>query len=339
MDPGDPRSRHVDHFLDVVERLQPRAFVMENVPGLEQMGVKEQVLEDLTLNGVYSVRAQVVDAADFGVPQTRRRILFTGVHSSLGLEPPVLHGSGASAAFYLQRQNGDGRARYRLRANRELFASDEELKDPENAIFVTAEQAIGDLEMLKAGERCDTLETTQLPAPSSKYQRRMRVGLGAIITNTSVPRINEDTKLRLAKLPPGGNFRDLPVELTERYLTGALWGPSNGSGKLGRRHYYAYRRLHPNLWSWTLNTKADAVYHYSRRRALSVREFARLQSFPDRFVFTTDPRSGELPGRIDGGAAHSKYRQVGNAVPPLLARAIATQLVAVLTSARVPMTA
>jgi DNA (cytosine-5)-methyltransferase 1 len=167
----------------------------------------------------------------------------------------------------------------------------------------------------------------------------MRIGVGSVITNTSVPRINEDTKLRLAKLPPGGNFRDLPVELTERYLTGALWGPSNGSGKLGRRHFYAYRRLHPNLWSWTLNTKADAVYHYSRRRALSVREFARLQSFPDRFVFTTDPRSGELPGRIDGGAAHSKYRQVGNAVPPLLARAIATQLVAVLTSARVPMTA
>jgi DNA (cytosine-5)-methyltransferase 1 len=335
----DPRNSLYREFVRIVDKLEPRAFVMENVPGLEQMGVKEQVLEDLTLNGVYSVRAQVVDAADFGVPQTRRRILFTGVHSSLGLEPPVLHGSGATSAFYLERQNGDSRVRYRLRANRELFASDEQLKDPENAIFVTAEQAIGDLEMLKAGERCDTLEATQLQAPSSEYQRRMRVGLGAIITNTSVPRINEDTKLRLAKLPPGGNFRDLPVELTERYLTGALWGPSNGSGKLGRRHYYAYRRLHPNLWSWTLNTKADAVYHYSRRRALSVREFARLQSFPDRFVFTTDPRSGELPGRIDGGAAHSKYRQVGNAVPPLLARAIATQLVAVLTSARVPMTA
>lgn len=335
----DPRNSLYREFVRMVDKLEPRAFVMENVPGLEQMGVKEQVLEDLTLNGTYSVRAQVVDAADFGVPQTRRRILFIGVHSSLGLEPPVLNGSGASSAFYLERQNGDGRARYKLRANRELFASDEQLRDPENAIFVTAEQAIGDLEMLKAGERCDTLETAQLPAPSSEYQRRMRIGLGAMIGNTSVPRINEDTKLRLAKLPPGGNYRDLPVELTERYLTGALWGPSNGSGKLGRRHYYAYRRLHPNLWSWTLNTKADAVYHYSRRRALSVREFARLQSFPDRFVFTTDPRSGELPGRIDGGAAHSKYRQVGNAVPPLLARAIATQLVAVLTSARVPMSA
>ena len=65
------------------------------------------------------------------------------------------------------------------------------------------------------------------------------------------------------------------------------------------------------------------MYHYEKARALSVREFARLQSFPDTFVFTTDPRKGQLPGRIDGGAAHSRYRQAGNAVPPLLARAIA----------------
>jgi DNA (cytosine-5)-methyltransferase 1 len=57
-----------------------------------------------------------------------------------------------------------------------------------------------------------------------------------------------------------------------------------------------------------------------------VREFARLQSFPDRFVFTTDPRKGPLPGRIDGGAAHSRYRQAGNAVPPLLAAAAADAL-------------
>jgi DNA (cytosine-5)-methyltransferase 1 len=162
----------------------------------------------------------------------------------------------------------------------------------------------------------------------------MRQGVGEAIQNISVPRINADTRIRLSKLPPGGNFRDLPDELTRRYITGDLWGPSNGTGRLGRRHYYAYRRLHPGIWSWTLNTKADSVYHYRRPRALSVREFARLQSFPDRFVFTTDPRPGELPGRIDGGAAHSRYRQAGNAVPPLLARAIAMKLASLLSSKR-----
>ena len=95
------------------------------------------------------------------------------------------------------------------------------------------------------------------------------------------------------------------------------------TGRLSRRHFYAYRRLHPDIWAWTLNTKGDSVYHYEEARSLSVREFARLQSFPDRFTFTTDQRKGMIEGRHDGGPAHSRYRQVGNAVPPLLAKAVA----------------
>lgn len=326
----DPRNSLYREFVRILDKLEPQAFVMENVPGLEQMGVREQILDDLALNGIYNVRSQVVDAADFGVPQTRKRIIFVGTHTSLGVEPPILAGSGATEYFGIERRNGNQRVRYRVVSQRELFAPIDRLKDADDNVFVTAEQAISDLAGLKAGETCDVMPTSELRPPSSEYQRRLRIGLGDSIRNISVPRINSDTKLRLSKLPPGGNVHDLPKEFTRRYLSGELWGPSNGSGRLGRRHYYAYRRLHPGLWSWTLNTKADSVYHYRHPRALSVREFARLQSFPDRFTFTTDPRSGELPGRIDGGAAHSRYRQVGNAVPPLLARAIAERLVAVL---------
>ena len=151
----------------------------------------------------------------------------------------------------------------------------------------------------------------------------MREGAGSIIHNIQVPRINEDTSLRLRSIPQGGNHRDLPERLLGRYLTGQRWGQDNGSGRLSRRHFYAYRKLHPGIWAWTLNTKADSAYHYSVNRALSVREFARIQSFPDRFVFTTDSARGLVAGRIDGGPAHSRYRQVGNAVPPLLAQAVA----------------
>jgi DNA (cytosine-5)-methyltransferase 1 len=160
----------------------------------------------------------------------------------------------------------------------------------------------------------------------------MRMDDCAEVKNLSVPRINQDTALRLENIPSGGNYRDLPIDLTARYISGQKWGQDNGSGKLSRKHFYAYRRLHPLIWAWTLNTKADSVYHYKHPRALSVREFARLQSFPDNFVFTTDKRKGFLPGRHDGGAAHSKYRQVGNAVPPLMARAIALRLLVAISS-------
>jgi DNA (cytosine-5)-methyltransferase 1 len=324
----DPRNSLYREFVAVVAAVQPKAFVMENVPGLEQMGVKEQVISDLSLEGEYVVRAQALDAADFGVPQTRRRIVFTGMHRSLRKEPPLIQGSGATGALSLARRNGSYPIRYRVQA----AAADagrvwsERLADPSDLTVVTAEQAIGDFARLRAGSRADALPLGALPEAASAYQRLMRAGLEAEVLNTSVPRINADTVLRLKGIPKGGNHRDLPEELLDRYLTGARWGPDAGNGRLSRRHYYAYRRLHPGFWCWTLNTKADSVYHYRVARALSVREFARIQSFPDRFVFTTDPRGGMLPGRIDGGATHSRYRQAGNAVPPLLARVIAEAL-------------
>jgi DNA (cytosine-5)-methyltransferase 1 len=208
----------------------------------------------------------------------------------------------------------------------------EALADPENLSAVTALQALSDLASLAIGNRDDALDWSALPAPASAYQRMMREGAGQRVTNVQVPRINPDTRLRLEGIPQGGNHRDLDERLLDRFLTGQRWGQDNGSGKLSRKHFYAYRRLHPGMWAWTLNTKADSVYHYEAARALSVREFARLQSFPDRFVFTSDPRRGMIPGRHDGGPAHSRYRQVGNAVPPLLAKNVAQSLMAELNA-------
>ena len=70
----DSRNSLYREFVRVIAETKPQAFVMENVTGMEQMGVREQIAEDLSLSGEYAVRSQVVDAADFGVPQTRKRL-------------------------------------------------------------------------------------------------------------------------------------------------------------------------------------------------------------------------------------------------------------------------
>jgi DNA (cytosine-5)-methyltransferase 1 len=321
----DPRNALYKEFVDVVSRVQPAAFLMENVTGIDQMGFREQIRSDLELTGEYRVLPQVIDAADVGTPQTRKRLIFIGVKKSLGVDPPLVEQSGITRAMSLDRVVRRGRSRYDVGYLDDMFAPDliARLRNPDDLTAVTAAQALSDLCGLPMGNRRDALPYKDMGLVQSAYQRMMREGAGDEIHNVQVPRLREDTALRLNAIPPGGNHRDLPEELTQRNLTGERWGPENGTGLLSRRHFYAYRRLHPDIWSWTLNTKADSVYHYEAVRSLSVREFARLHSFPDRFVFTTDPRPGPLLGRVDGGAAHSRYRQVGNAVPPLLARACA----------------
>jgi DNA (cytosine-5)-methyltransferase 1 len=304
------------------------AFVMENVTGIDQMRVREQIAADLSVEGEYDVLPQVVDAANFGVPQTRKRLLFVGVRAHTGMTPPLLSGSRATDSLALARFTSSRRARYQLVVEQHScgIRLGKALQNPDDLVVVTAADAISDLAGLPVGHRNDSVPYGELPEPVSAYQRLMRYGAGSNVANVQVPRINRDTELRLRGIPQGGNYRDLRDRLLERYITGQRWGQDNGTGRLSRKHFYAYRRLHPALWAWTLNTKADSVYHYDVPRALSVREFARLQSFPDRFVFTTDPRRGMIEGRHDGGPAHSRYRQAGNAVPPLLAKYVAQSL-------------
>ncbi|WP_218128405.1 DNA cytosine methyltransferase [Rhodospira trueperi] len=325
----DPRNSLYREFVSILKKTIPPVFAMENVTGIEQMGVHNQIREDLSIDGEYKVSYQIVDAADFGVPQTRKRVIFIGVHHSMRIENSFLTGSNVTSLLSMSRQIKNDRVIYRVLHNNDTFGVQayQDLNNPESLLAVTVSDAISDLSNLPVGNRNDSMDYRELPGPSSAYQKMMRQGCAQQISNVQVPRINSDTVLRLRAIPQGGNYRDLEGELLNRYLTDHRWGQSNGSGKLSRRHFYAYRRLHPSIWAWTLNTKADSVYHYNAYRALSVREFARIQSFPDRFVFTTDPRSGQLEGRHPGGPAHSRYRQAGNAVPPLLAKRLALMLV------------
>jgi DNA (cytosine-5)-methyltransferase 1 len=322
----DPRNSLYREFVAILRRVRPRTFIMENVPGLANLGggkIRDQILEDLTLDGEYRVASRVIDAADHGVPQTRLRVIFVGVRADLNFDPRFPSPPNVARLIYLER--AQLRAGYQLTSAPSLLAKTarEKLLDPENTEYVSVFQAIGDLLHIRPsgkklrGPTDDTL--SYAVAPKSAYQRARRKGSRELF-NIDCPYIREDTVSRLLAVPQGGNFRDIPDELAKRYLNGTKWGPELGRDTLSRKYFFAYRKLHPKYFSWTLNTKADCVYHYSRPRALTVREFARLHSFDDTYRFI----AGDL---------HSRYRQVGNAVPPLLARAIAKVIRGILKAA------
>ena len=309
----DPRNRLYREFVALLDEIRPRALLLENVPGLLQMdagSVREQMESDLSLGGTYEVRSKVLDAGDFGTPQSRSRLVFVGVRK--GQEMPGWPlGTGITSEARLRRTMIRGRPRYRLDGQGHLM---ERLLDPGDAGLVTVEQAIGDLS--RPGGRYSS-------KPRSAYQALMREQSDSP-QDHEPSRIREDTVLRLEGIPPGGNVHDLPADLSERYLTGKKWGPAGNGKKLARRHFYAYRRLHPRWLAWTANTKADFAYHYKQPRGLSVREVARIQGFPDHFHVTVAPQG--TAGKLYGGARHSRYRQIGNAVPPPLAAAIGAEI-------------
>jgi DNA (cytosine-5)-methyltransferase 1 len=303
----------------MIAAVRPRVFVMENVPGLENLAnglLRRQIIEDLTLDGEYKVSSRVVDAAAFGVPQNRLRVLFIGVRADLDIEPRFPHNSRFPELPGLLRAPSGGTrylCTYRHVPSILDTAALTELLDPESTQLVTVEQAISDLAHLRPSATLIRRPSDEPIAyetePQSAYQRARRRRSHELF-NADVPSIREDTVARLRAIPPGGNFRDMPPRLTARYLNGKKWGPELGRAELSRKYFFAYRKLHPKHFSWTLNTKADCVFHYSKPRALTVREFARLHSFDDSYRFLVGDR-------------HSRYRQVGNAVPPLFAKAIA----------------
>lgn len=316
----DPRNRLYREFVSLLGELRPRALVLENVLGMNQLkggAVRRQIEQDLSLDGEYEIVSGVLDAGDFGTPQRRPRLVFVGIRNDLGVDPYLPQGTGISRAL---RNGHSGEPTAALfKVNPSLFQM---LVDPADARAVTVRQALSDL-VEPGGEYSSE--------PESAFQRRMRERSDR--PQDHVPsRIREDTRRRLEAIPPGGNVYDLPEELLKRYLGPSKWGPAGNGERLARRHFYAYRRLHPDWLAWTINTKADFAYHYQIARGLSVREAARIQGFPDHFHFVTAPRG--TPGQLRNGARHSRYRQVGNAVPPPLAAAIGRQVRAMLAAAR-----
>lgn len=161
-------------------------------------------------------------------------------------------------------------------------------------ISVTVRDAIGDLPTLENGASIDELPYSC--PPHSSYSRSLR-GRRRICTGHLVTASNDVVISRYATIPPGGNWKSIPFDLLGNYRDAS------------RCHTRIYHRLSEDCAAPVIgNFRKNMLIHPTQHRGLSVREAARLQSFPDQYVFC--------------GSIGFQQQQVGNAVPPLLAQAV-----------------
>lgn len=267
----DKRSSLFREYLRIVEGLNPRWVVMENVTGIYSAGgglAVSQIMDGLASLG-YHVEQRALHAEEYGVPQERRRVFFIG--NRVGALIP-----------WPDPTHGPGRLPY-----------------------VTIWDAIGDLPPLENGEAPETPQEYG-HEPANWYQKYLR-GNQTHVSLHQAPRLGEINLQRMKHIPEGGSWRDIPFELL----------PAGMKRAKRSDHTKRYGRPFKQGLSSTILTKCDlhwgAYIHPEQDRTFTVREAARLQSFPDWFEFT--------------GPRTEQYVQVGNAVPPLLAKQVGLALI------------
>lgn len=294
----DPRNHLFREYLRFVDEFKPRAVLIENVPGLvsfEKGATLHAILSSLADLG-YGADVHILGAPYYGVPQMRWRTIILGLRGSVipqsAWPDPVRHAP--------------------IKANfTTVFDGRQIVKRPSpetSAPFTTLREAIGDLPTLKNGERGESIKPYACDAQCD-YQKLLRTGSSGVM-NHEAPRLSKVNLERLTYIKPGGNWTDIPVDLLPK-----------GMRKARRSdHTKRYGRPRWDELSSTVLTKCDphwgAFFHPDQDRAFTVREAARIQSFPDHYVFL--------------GSQAEQYAEVGNAVPPLLASSVGTSLRSVL---------
>jgi DNA (cytosine-5)-methyltransferase 1 len=267
----NPSNKLYLQFLRAVDELKPKWVVFENVASIVTFAhghIVRTLTERLAKLG-YSVTHRVLNTADYGIPQVRRRFILVGTR--------------VNSQFSLPPASSDGLAVRR----------------------VTVRDAIADLPHLENGNKRDILPYRPKVHPLSEYQRLMRAGSNGHVQNCSVTLNNTTICKRYQHIPQGGNWENIPANLMRNYEDKTMC------------HTSIYRRL-----SWSepahvlSNIRKNMLVHPSQHRGLSVREAARLQSFPDAYRFC--------------GTLGAQQQQVADAVPPLLARCIAERIAGLL---------
>lgn len=293
---SDDRRNHLfKEYLRFVEEFNPRAVLIENVPGLvsfDNGGTLTAILQSLEALG-YRADVQILYAPHYGVPQTRWRTIVLGLRQ--GDVNPL-------AAFPQAERIAPMRVNFtRSFGGKDIVAFPRSVELPS---FTTVREAIGDLPSLENGETGIAVKE-YASAASNTYQIALRAGSDGVHNHESA-RLGKVNLERLSHIPAGGNWTDIPHDLL----------PSGMQKARRSDHTKRYGRVHPDGLASTILTKCDphwgAYFHYLQDRSFTVREAARIQSFPDTYRF--------IGSRVD------QYEQVGNAVPPLLAAAVGQSL-------------
>jgi len=298
--PDDPRSRMVEAYLDIVDLVRPPLVLIENVRGFVSMphasgGTYPDAVKQRLGELGYEAWSDVVIASDYGVPQRRPRyICIAALKGSLpGIDPLS-----------------------RLRASRRSFLASKGLG---TMAAVSASEALSDLAIGETsaspdpewGNRGYSAVARRDDTQLSAYQKLMRKGARSQPTDCRLPRHSPATIARMKTILetciPGQNLTP-----KDRKRLG-----------IGKRSTTPLAADGP---APTITTLPDDFIHYSDPRTMSVRELARLQSFPDWFSFTGPYTTGGDRRQ----SACPRYTQVGNAVPPLLAEALGLVIVGLL---------
>ncbi|MFA9502021.1 DNA cytosine methyltransferase [Natrinema sp. H-ect1] len=284
-------------FLEIAENFDPRGIILENVPPLltmEEGQYKRKILDTLQQWG-FDTRVKVLHADEYGVPQLRRRVFFMASSSECPQIPETTHNPGAREY--------------------EEFEQDPELNDP-----IPVRDAIYDLPRLpKGGGGSEVMEYDPCQEFMTEYVKKIRSKMEEPVIYNHRTTVNRESTFRRFKyVSQGGNWEDIPAELMSNY--------KNRS----QTHDHIYRRLKPNMPAYTVaNFRKQMMIHplkdspgHEREgdqdRLLSVREAARLQSFPDHYRFV-------------GGSFNARQQMVGNAVPVRLAKAVGKTMVKTLS--------
>lgn len=288
-DKKDPRNSLFMEFVRFVKVLQPKFFIMENVPGILSMKTESnELVLNIILNEYknagYNIAYKILNSADFGVPQLRHRVFFIGIRKDIKFIENILF----PLPEYFDKNN--------------LLNSKK---------YISIYEAIMDLPQIEAGEGIEEQEYTK--EPFTEYQKWAR-GNEKILKNHVAMKHTKRLIERFKNIKQGQSLKDVDREHMQR----ERGNPEKISGKV-----YSQNNMRPygDRPSPTIAATFQGNFiHPYLNRNYTAREAARLQSFPDYYVFKGKRTVMSWEKNL------SQYQQIGNAVPPLLAKAIANNL-------------